>query len=583
MQNGHGMKILLVEDNSEDAEFLRLCLAQQNHSVTLTRASLISEAVTALDNERFDVVLLDLNLPDGRGVECVERIREAEDMIPIVVLSGHGDEDFAVEILTRGVQDYLVKWEGDGRIILRAIRYAIERKRAEIKLTFLARLDWLTTLPNKHYVLDKLAHVTKRALRGRRTMALLLLDLNGFKAVNETHGHAAGDALLRAVAERLKATVREGDLLARLGGDEFAVLLEDVENPREVETLARRITGAFKEPFQAGGRQLSIAVSVGITVCPPDSSDAAVLLDHAAIAMNQAKQHGQNTFKFLTPSMHEEILSYYRLEASLKSAVKQGQFELLYQPQHRLADHRIEAVEALLHWKHPERGLVSPSEFMSVAEESGCIIPLGMRVIEEVCQQLGRWESAGVPLPRVGINVAAAQLRQPGFHDAVRSVLKSNSVDPELIELEFTERSLTDDAEGIRERLFALRDIGVRLAIDDFGARHLSLGDLQQLPLDVLKIGSTFVADVDTSKDAQAVCGAILSVAHGFSLDVVANGVKSEQQEAFLMRHNCLYGQGPYFSVPIEADQVGVKMAESGGQATRRRRIVKKRIAAKAG
>lgn len=577
------MKILLVEDDAEDAEFLRLSLAQHNHSVSLTRASSIADAATALENERFDVVLLDLNLPDGRGAECVERIREADDLMPIVVLSGHGDEDFAVEILNRGVQDYLVKWEGDGRIILRAIRYAIERKRAEVKLTYLARIDWLTTLPNRHHLREALAQVTKRALRGRRTMALLLLDLDGFKAVNETHGHATGDALLRAVAERLKSSVREGDLLARLGGDEFAVLLEEVEGPRDIEAALRKITAVFREPFAAGVRQLSITASIGITVCPADGTDAAALLNNAETALSQAKQQGQSTFKFFAPRTHEQITSYCRLESDLKAAVKQGHFELKYQPQLRLADHRIEAVEALAYWKHPERGLVGPSEFMSVAEESGSIVPLGLWTLEEACRQIGRWESAGVPVPRVGLNVGAAQLRQPGFPDAVRAVLQSSSVDPDLIELELSERALTDDAEGARGRLFALKDVGVRLAIDDFGAGVLRLGDLQQLPLDVLKIGPSFVADLDTSKDAQAVCGAILSIAHGFALDAVADGVQSEQQEAFLTRHNCLYGQGPYYSPPGDAERIAALMAESGGQATRRRRPLKKRIGTKAG
>jgi diguanylate cyclase (GGDEF)-like protein len=572
-------KILLVEDDSDDAEFLRLSLAQQNSTADITRTSLISEAVAALDNERFDVVLLDLNLPDCRGVECVEKIQEADELVPIVVLSGHDDEDFAVDILNRGVQDYLVKWEGDGRIILRAIRYAIERKRAEIKVNYLARLDWPTCLPNRQYLSDELAH----AVRGRRPMALLLLDVDGFKTISEALGRSVGEAVLREIVQRLTGCIREGDLLARLGSDEFAVLVKDVEGPLEVEAVARKIGGAFQKPFQAGEQQFSTTTSVGITVCPADGTDAVALLSSAATARSQAKAQGRNTFKFFTSSMHEEVLSHRRLEIDLTVAIGQGQFELLYQPQLRLADHRIEAVEALLGWRHPERGRLSPSEFMSVAEESGHIIPLSLWVIEEVCRQLKRWESAGVPVPRVAINVAAAQLRQPGFHDTVRSVLGAHSVDPGLIELEFTERSLLDNADGTRERLFALRDVGVRLAIDDFGADRSCLSYLRQLPLDVLKVDRSFVSDLDTSEDARVICSAILSIAHGFLLDTVAKGIESEQQEAFLTKHHCLYGQGNHFGAPIEADAIRAMLIERGGQATRRPRVTRKRIAVKAG
>src|SRR5690606_25575572 len=283
----------------------------------------------------------DLNLPDARGAECVERVREADELMPIVVLSGQGDEDFAVEILNRGVQDYLVKWEGDGRIILRAIRYAIERKRAEIKVSYCARRDWLTNLPNRHYLADEVVHVAKRALRSERIMALLLLDLDGFRAVNETHGRTAGDALLRAVAARLEGTVREGDRLARIGSDEVALLVEDAESPRDVEALARKVTAAFAEPFQAGGRQISMTASVGITVCPADGKDGAAVLDNAGIALSKARQQGGNQFKFFTEGMHERLVMFERLAADLQRAAEQSQFELVYQPQMRLADHRI--------------------------------------------------------------------------------------------------------------------------------------------------------------------------------------------------------------------------------------------------
>jgi diguanylate cyclase (GGDEF)-like protein len=577
------MKILLVEDDTDDAEFLRVSLAQHNGSVYVTRTSLLSDAVAALDNDRFDVVLLDLNLPDGRGVECVEKIQETDGLVPIVVLSGHGDEDYAVEILNRGVQDYLVKWEGDGRIILRAIRYAIERKRSEVKLNYLARHDSLTGVPNRQYLRDQLDHARTRALRGERVMALLLLDLDKFKTVNETLGHEAGDMLLRAVVARLSGRVPDGDVLARLGGDEFAVLLEDVEGPRDVEAVARNVLDAFQEPFDVGGRRVSVTASVGITVCPTDSTEAVALLNNADIAMYQAKEQGRNAYKFFTPSMHEEILAYHRLEADLKDATAREEFELVYQPQLRLADHRIDCVEGLLRWKHPERGYLIPAEFMTVAEHSGHIVPLGLWVVEEACGQLKRWESAGVPVPRVAINLAAANFRQPGFHDQVRQVLDSHSVDPALIEFELTERSLMEDADGTEECLHALKSVGVRLAIDDFGAGYSSLSHLRRFPLDVLKIDRSLVSDLDASRDAQAICSAILSIAHSLSLDAVAEGIESEQQLAFLTRNDCPYGQGYYFSKPVGADEIGALMVQSGGQATRRRKVTRRRIGMRTG
>ena len=573
-------KVLLVEDNSDDADFLRMSLRKYTDSVDITHTSLIGDAVTVLEDERFDVVLLDLNLPDGRGSECVEKIHEADELVPIVVLSGHDDEDFAVDILNQGVQDYLVKWEGDGRIILRAIRYAIERKRAENKVNYLARLDWLTCIPNEQYLRDELGHATTRALRGRRTLALLLLELDGSEAVNESLGRNAGDDLLRAVVQRLTETVREGDLLARLHGETFAVLLEDVEGPLEIELIARNVGAALRNPFAIGEQQVSVNANVGIAIYPHECTDAEALLANAESALRDAKEQGTNKFKFFSASIQEEVLTHRRLELDLKVAIDQGQFELLYQPQVRFADDRIEAVEALLRWNHPERGQISPEEFMGVAEKGGYIIPLGRWVIEEVCRQLTSWKSAGVMLPRVAINIAGEQLRQPGFPGEVRDLLQAQSVDPGLIEFELTERSLTDNPVGMQESLFALKDVGVRLAIDYFGAGSSSLRNLQQLPLDVLKIDRSFVADVDTNFDTQVICSVILTIARRLSLDVVAEGVESEKQEAYLTRNDCLYGQGEHLSAPIEPDRVAAMMETRGVQTTRQKRpVVRKRKA----
>src|SRR5690606_33045934 len=303
------MRILLVEDDSDDAEFLHTCIARAgDRAVDIMRVDRIAAAVEALASEQFDVVLLDLHLPDATGSECVERIQQAQPEVPIVVLSGQGDEDYAVEILNRGVQDYLVKWEGGGRIILRSIRYAIERKRSEIKLNYLARYDSLTGIPNRQYLCDQLERAVTRAQRGRKKLGLLFLDLDRFKGVNDTLGHQLGDKLLCAVVERLKSSIRAGDLLARLGGDEFAVLLEDVTGPLEVEAVARTLVACFVEPFDVGHRQVSVTASIGLTLYPVDNQDPLALLNNADIAMYQAKERGRNTFKFFTQSMHDEIL-----------------------------------------------------------------------------------------------------------------------------------------------------------------------------------------------------------------------------------------------------------------------------------
>jgi diguanylate cyclase (GGDEF)-like protein len=578
------MKVLLVEDNSDDAEFLRLSLRQANaRSIDITRAAQLGDAVVALRGTKFDVVLLDLHLPDASGAECVERLQGADPLAPIVVLSGRGDEDFAVDILNRGVQDYLVKWEGDGRIILRSIRYAIERKRADVKLNYLARYDPLTGIPNRQYLREQLERATAGALNARQKVALLLLDLDRFKVVNDSLGHQVGDELLRAVVQRLRDNLREGHNIARLGGDEFALLIEDFETTEELEAMATEIVRRFEAPFVVGERQLSVTASIGITVYPVDNADPVALLNNADIAMYRAKEQGRNSFEFFTPSMHEQVVSYHRLETELKAAITEQQFELVYQPQFGLTDHRIHAVEALLRWNHPVRGQVRPEEFVSVAEDRGYIIPVGLWAIEQVCRQLKQWESMGAPLPRVAINIAAAQFRQADFPMEVRHALDRYGIASDLIELELTERSLMEDTDATRECLRRLKDIGVRLAIDDFGTGYSCLSYLRRFPLDVLKIDRSFVSDLHTSGDAQAICGAILSIAHRLSLDAVAEGIETEQQLAFLTRHGCQFGQGYYFSRPVDAAAIGALIADRAAQTIRERGVEQEHFVATAG
>ncbi|MBN1237895.1 MAG: EAL domain-containing protein [Gammaproteobacteria bacterium] len=556
------MKILLVEDDADDAAFLNACLNRVGGTaLDITRTDRIASTVDALRDGDFDVVLLDLHLPDATGGDCVERIQQIAPDLPIVVLSGRGDEDYAVEILNRGVQDYLVKWEGDGRIILRSIRYAIERKRAETRLNYLARYDSLTGIPNRQYLQDQLDRATTRARRGGKKMALLFLDLDRFKVVNDTLGHQLGDQLLKAVVQRLKDSIRAGDLLARLGGDEFAVLLEDIDGPLEVEAVANNILGAFTRPFQLDDRQLTVTASIGLTLCPNDNHDPLALLNNADIAMYQAKERGRNTFKFFTQSMHEEILRFHRLETDLKLGLAEEQFHLLYQPQIRLGDRSTHALEALLRWEHPERGSVKPDEFVSVAEETGYIVPLGRWVLERVCRQIREWEEEGLDVPRIAVNIAPIQFHQPDFVRQVRRILDDHGVDPSQIELELTETSLMKDTDEIRKCLHGLKDAGLRLAIDDFGTGYSCLNYLRRFPIDVLKIDRSFVADLDSRVDGEGICGVILSIAQRLSLESVAEGIEREEQLKSLAEYGCDFGQGYYFSPPLTCEAVRKRLA----------------------
>jgi len=570
------MKVLLVEDDSDDAEFLQACLRRQKtKDIELEHVASMTDATSSIKENDYDIVLLDLNLPDSTGQESVHRIQNADGTVPIVVLSGEGNEEFAVEILNRGVQDYLVKWEGDGRVILRAIRYAIERKRAEERLSFLAQYDPLTEIPNRRYFQDQLERASMRAQRARKKIGILFFDLDRFKSVNDTLGHQTGDLLLGLVVERLKTCVRSGDLLARLGGDEFAVMLEDIEGALALETAAKKILGAFTEPFDVGPRQVSITTSVGITIYPNDTNDPMTLLNNADMALYQAKDRGRNNFKFFTQELHEEILAYHRLESDLKRALESEEFELAYQPQISLADGKVHGLEALLRWHHPERGLLLPGEFISVAEESGYIVPIGLWVLERACQQLREWQAENLPLFRISVNIAPASFYQADFHEQVAVILKQHGVPPGLIELELTEGSLMENTDRVQEVLKRLKGIGVRLAIDDFGTGHSCLNYLRQFPIDVLKIDRSFVTDLGHNEHGTAICGLVLSIARSLNLDVVAEGVETSMQLNFLKHNGCDLVQGQYFSMPVFANELPALLADNDLEPARHEATVK--------
>ncbi len=551
------MKLLLVEDCLDDADFLIASLRRnQAGEVALTHVSRLRDAHRELEQGQFDVVLLDLHLPDGSGLECVDAIQAADTATPIVVLSGRDDEEFALSILNKGVQDYLVKWDGDTRGILRAIRYAIERKRSELRLNYLAQYDALTKIPNRQYFNDQLGRATSRARREGRTVALFFLDLDHFKVVNDTLGHNAGDTLLREMAQRLRSTVRGGDVLARLGGDEFAVLLEGIRGPLDAESIATSILEIAARPFHIDGREISVTASIGITLYPNDHGDPDMLLKNADIAMYQAKEQGRNNFKFFTERMQAELLAYHSLENDIRRALANEEFRLVFQPKVNLVTRRLQGLEALLRWDCPGRGEVTPSEFIPVAEQSGHIVPLGHWVLHEVCRTLNRWAAGGLPLVPVSVNVSARQFQQAEFHRRVADVLARHAIDAGLLELELTEGLLMEDTEAAQCALQQLKALGVRLSIDDFGTGHSCLNYLRRFPIDVLKIDRSFVQEIDGRNGSAMIVRAIISLAHSLQLDTVAEGVETREQLEFMIEHGCEVAQGFLFGRPMAAHEI---------------------------
>jgi diguanylate cyclase (GGDEF)-like protein len=560
------MKLLLVEDNTSDAEFLAASLRRQRATdVQLVTVQTLQEAVNMLGQAAeppFDVVLLDLHLPDGSGLQCVDVIQGVCDTIPIVVLSGQDDEEFAVSILNKGVQDYLVKWEGQGRTILRSIRYAIERKRSELRMNYLAQFDALTGIPNRHSFSEQLNRATARARREGRKVTLLYMDLDEFKFVNDTLGHDAGDSLLKEVADRLRRSVRAGDVVARLGGDEFAIMIEGLSGPLEVEAVAEGLIKVLAEPYHIAGRQLAVTASLGITMFPSDNSDPQMLLKNADIAMYQAKEGGRNTFRFFTQRMHEELMEYHELERDMREGLARNEFRLAFQPKVNLLTKRLQGLEALLRWTSPTRGEVSPATFIPVAEQSGHIVPLGYWVLDQVCRQINEWRAAGYPVVPVSLNVSARQFQLPDFHQRVAEAIARHGVDASLIEIEITEGLMMEDT-GLAERcLDYLKSVGVRISVDDFGTGYSCLSYLHRFPIDVLKIDRSFIRQIGQGSGNEEITDAIISLARSLQLETVAEGVETAEQVDFLVTHGCHVAQGFLFGRPMDGTDVEPLLGE---------------------
>jgi len=441
-----------------------------------------------------------------------------------------------------------------GAIVLN-YRDVTQRKATEKQLEYQAYYDALTGLPNRLLFRDRVVNAIAQASRNRRGVAVMYLDLDHFKLVNDSLGHSLGDALLSEVAARLQGCVRASDTISRLGGDEFTILLIDTSSSESIAGVARKILQSFAHPIRVGGHELFVTASIGISIFPGDGEDVETLLRCADSAMYRAKELGRNQAQMFTASMNERYGRRLALEQSLHHALERDELVVHYQPMFDRNRRKIVALEALVRWNHPERGLVQPAEFIGLAEETGLIVPIGEWVLRRVCHDLRTWRAAGLPPIRIGVNIAAPQFQQLSFALVVGSILREYGCDPALLELEITETVAVQNIETTTTAMRELKELGIRIAIDDFGTGQSSLVYLKRFPIDTVKIDRAFVRDVTTDESAAAIVSYVINLAHTLRLAVVAEGVETEAQWSFLKLNACDQMQGFLFSEPMPADQ----------------------------
>jgi diguanylate cyclase len=538
----------------------------------------------------FALAFIDMRMPPGwDGLETIEHLWGVDPDVQVVVCSAHSDYDWSDFYERIGHSDKLLvlkkpfepievlqcasaltrKWH-DQQVVRRQV-HSLEHivsvrtkglEAANNQLRHLATHDALTGLPNRVLLDDRLAQAVVHAERGGQQFAVLVLDLDRFKFINDSLGHRAGDELLNRIATRLRGVASDFDTVARVGGDEFVVIVNSVSHREQAETLAQRAIDALKAPVKIAGVDLHVSTSIGIAFYPGDGTSAETLISHADAAMYCAKQRGRNSLQCFERGMDTPTRDRVRLESDLHGALDGGQFELHYQPKAETATDHFDAAEALIRWRHPQRGIVMPEHFIPLAEESGLINAIGEWVLHEVCRQCKAWQREGLPRVRVAVNVSASQFRQGNLLAVVRAAVDEADLDPRCLELELTESAVMTNPEESASILEQLSAMGVLVSVDDFGTGYSSMSYLRRFPIDNLKIDRGFVKDLMTRADDASIVQAIISLAHSLRLKVVAEGVETSEQLDSLRTMGCDQYQGFHFSPPLPANEFGALLRD---------------------
>ncbi|GLR14801.1 hypothetical protein GCM10007907_35910 [Chitinimonas prasina] len=545
--------VLVVDDDRSTRSALRHALERGGFQVV--EAGDGNEALVLLGQCAPDVILMDGLMPGMDGFTACARLQEMPEYrdIPVLMITALDDNQSIEQAFAVGASDYLTK-PIHLAVVQQRVRRVVDATRTSRHVRHLAYHDTVTDLPNRAQFSEELKQAIERAERTDHALALLFLDLDRFKFVNDTLGHEIGDRLLKLVGQRIRHCVRSSDSVARLGGDEFTVLLDELPDPAAAANAAQKIERALGSPFEIEGHDIFISTSIGISLFPVDGNNASTLLRHADTAMYRAKR-ANGGFQFYEAGMDASVSEHLRLESALRRALEREELQVHYQPEVETISGHLFGMEALLRWNHPNRGMISPAEFIPLAEETGLIVPIGEWVLRTACIQAQRWLAAGVPRLQMAVNLSGVQLAQPNFVELVDRILTETGLPPHCLTLEITESVLMERAHDAVSSLHALKALGLNLAIDDFGTGYSSLSYLKRFPVNALKVDYSFTQDVTTDPDAAAIVTGIVALAHSLRLQVVAEGVETPEQRDFLGQLGCDYMQGYYLSRPVPAEQ----------------------------
>lgn len=541
--------ILLVEDNPADADLIIALLAAETPADGFVKVTRLKAALEKVHETRFDAIIADMVLPDARGFDAITRLQAATPSTPILVVSGLADEDLSQQVVQLGAQDFLVKGTLSAPSLCRALRHARERKRAEQRLMQLAHYDQLTGLANRTTFHERITQAATRARRRGSRFAVLYLDLDKFKMVNDTLGHDAGDTLLEEAGRRIRSSVRDYDTVARLGGDEFAVLADDLEGSGGLDEVIHRIMHSLSLPIQLEDRQINVTCSIGVAVYPDAARNTLDLIKCADKALYQSKRAGRNRATYFDVSLNGDLVVQSALAADLNVALKRGEFTLHFQPQVSIDGYQLEGFEALLRWNRGDE-VVPPSVFVPLLEEAGGIVAVGHWAIREGCRRLAEWRRLEAPTLRLAINMSPGQIEEPGLSETIATTLREMQLPPEALELEVTEQVLMRDTVRINLALSELKKMGVRLAVKSFGTGFSSASFLSRFRIDCLKIARVFVSSAPADPESAGVVRAIVALGSTLGIRVLADGVETMDQLTTATRAGCHLAQGYLFGRP---------------------------------